>query len=210
MQPDPAAPAPTPADPGLPPVQPPSGGMILRLFLVPFLIVAVLVGVYLGGRMVHSSLTGAHAPERYLKRLDSDNPEIRWRAASDLSQELPRSPRLEIDAAFAVELAGRLRVALVDSADAEQAFAERYDRLSPAERDSQVNRDLLPRRKLVTFLAACLSNFAVPVGAPLLAEMATTVGGMEPGAQSERARAGGCSTWRCSGKTHPLRRPVRR
>lgn len=186
MQPDPAPPAPTPADPGLPPVQPPSGGMILRLFLVPFLIVAVLVGVYLAGRMVHGLLTGAHAPERYLKRLDSDNPEIRWRAASDLSQELPRSPRLEIDATFAVELAGRLRAALDDSAAAEQAFAERYDRLSPAERDSQVNRDLLPRRKLVTFLAACLSNFAVPVGAPLLAEMATTVGGMEPGAQSER------------------------
>lgn len=187
MQPDPPVPAATtPADPGLPPVQPPSGGMILRLFLVPFLIVAVLIGVYLGGRLVHAWLTGGNAPDRYLRRLDSNNPEIRWRAASDLSQELPRSPQLAADAAFAVQIAGRLRAALADSAAAEQAFAERYDRLSPAERDSQVNRDLLPRRKLVTFLAACLSNFAVPVGAPLLAEMATTTQGMEPVALAER------------------------
>src|SRR4051812_48080075 len=112
MQPNsPPSITPTP-DPGLPPVQPPSGQMILRLFLVPFTIVAVLVLLYLGGRALHDRLSGAHAPEHYLQRLDNANPDIRWRAASDLSQELPRSPKLQADAAFALELADRLRSAI--------------------------------------------------------------------------------------------------
>lgn len=185
MQPEPT-PQPPPLDAGLPPVQPPSGGMILRLFLTPFLIVAVLVGLYLGGRLLHGWMTGAHAPDHYLRRLDSPNPEIRWRAASDLSQELPRSPRLEADATFAVALAGRLRTALDEGAEPERAFAARYDGLTPAEREAVVRRELAPRRNLTMYLAACLGSFVVPVGAPLLAEMATQTDGMEPVALAER------------------------
>src|SRR5689334_4983195 len=68
---------------GLPPVAPPSGRFIAQLFLVPGLIVMVAVFIYLGSSyLVRSS----HTPERFLKDLDSDNPEIRWRGAHDLAQ----------------------------------------------------------------------------------------------------------------------------
>src|SRR5262249_19541016 len=76
---------------GLPPVAPPSGRFILQLFLVPGLIVAALVVVALG----LDWLFGGHRkPEKLLKNLDDPNPEVRWRAAADLSQILPRDDEL--------------------------------------------------------------------------------------------------------------------
>ncbi len=167
-------------------MQPPSGQMILRLFLVPFLIVAVLVGLYLLGNLFFGKSGRARSAEAYLRDLDNANPDIRWRAASDLSQQLPRSPEMAASAAFALALAERLEAALTESATAEREFAARGSSLSPAEREAKLNKDLAPNRNLIMYLAACLGNFSVPVGAPLLQQMAVQTDGMESEALAER------------------------
>src|SRR5947209_18261178 len=97
-----------PADPGLPPVTPPSGTMILRLFLVPALIVVGLVGLFLigpkianwAGQLVGRSWGEARSGEAFLRDLDDANPEVRWRAASDLAQVLLRNDQLAADVGF--------------------------------------------------------------------------------------------------------------
>src|SRR6516162_2649859 len=105
--------------PGLPPVQPPSGRFIVQLFVVPGLIVLAVVLVL----MAIAYSTSQNTPEYYLARLDSDNADIRWRAASDLAQILKRpeggSLRWKADAHFGLELAERLRKSLHDLGDAE-------------------------------------------------------------------------------------------
>ena len=88
--------------------------MMFRLFLVPFLIVAVLVGLYLVGQTLYGKLWRTRDPEKVLKDLDNANADIRWRAAADLSQELPRSPELAADAGFALGLADRLHAAMLE------------------------------------------------------------------------------------------------
>src|SRR5205807_1449186 len=99
-------------DPGLPPVQPPSGRFIVQLFVVPGLLVAVVVLVLWG----LFYLTARQSPDYFLRQLDSDNTDIRWRAAADLAQILKRpesgSLRWKADAHFALELSERLRLAL--------------------------------------------------------------------------------------------------
>src|SRR6266581_1331870 len=89
MQPGaPNPPMPPPAlDPGLPPVQPPSGRFIVQLFVVPGMIVLVVLMV-LRGLVYYCS--SALSPDYFLRQLDSDNSDIRWRAASDLAQILKR------------------------------------------------------------------------------------------------------------------------
>jgi hypothetical protein len=80
-------------------VAPPSGKFILQLFLVPGLIVAGLIGAWLVSRWLFGD---PHSPAKFLKGLDDDNPEVRWRAAADLSQVLPRDETLATDSAFAL------------------------------------------------------------------------------------------------------------
>src|SRR4051794_40116275 len=85
MQPGPSNPVPAP-EPGLPPVEPPSGRFIVQLFVVPGLIVLVVVMVLMG----LFYLTSRQSPEYFLRQLDSDNADIRWRGAADLAQILKR------------------------------------------------------------------------------------------------------------------------
>ena len=183
----PSAPASLPGA-GLPPVQPPSARMMFRLFLVPFLIVAVLVGLYLVGQTLYGKLGRMRDPDKVLKDLDNANADIRWRAAADLSQALPRSPELAADAGFALELADRLNAAMIDSATAEKAFAVTATALTPADRTAKVNKELEPRRNLIIYLGASLANFVVPVSVPLLEELAGQTADMEPTALAERRR----------------------
>src|ERR687894_61497 len=99
---------PTPDQPdhpkALPPVQPPSGRFIAQLFLVPGLIVALAVLLLLAFRYTIGS---GYTPESFLKQLDNDNADIRWRGASDLAQVLkrPESVGLKTDDVFALDLA---------------------------------------------------------------------------------------------------------
>lgn len=69
----------------LPPVQPPSAGFIVQLFLIPALIVAVVVGVWaLFGRMA----AGEQDWHVLAEELRSNNPHRHWRAALGLAQLL--------------------------------------------------------------------------------------------------------------------------
>ena len=73
----------------LPPVEPPSLGLIARLFLVPLLIVAVVVLVVLG---VHYLARSSWDPQSYLVQLEQEGPN-RWQVAHDFATQLSgRSP----------------------------------------------------------------------------------------------------------------------
>jgi HEAT repeat protein len=152
-------------------VTPPSGRFIVQLFLVPGVIVALAVLILLGFRYL---VGGSHTPQYFLERLKSDNnPDIRWRAASDLAQILkrPESTALRSDATFALDLASRLDAALDDLEREEKITAERIKSLPAKERERSWTR-LAPQRDYVQYLAAALGDFVVPVGASLLCRIA--------------------------------------
>ncbi|WP_437203533.1 HEAT repeat domain-containing protein [Planctomicrobium sp. SH664] len=74
----------------LPPVEPPSAGMIVQLFLVPALIVAVIIGVYaLFGRLASQELDW----RQLVVDVGSENSHVRGRGALGLAQ------MLDVDAA---------------------------------------------------------------------------------------------------------------
>lgn len=156
----------------MPPVTPPSGRFIAQLFLVPGMIVLVAVLLLLAFRYL---LGGGHTPESFLRQLDSDNADIRWRGASDLAQVLkrPESMHLRSDVRFAMELAHRLRSAL-DELDAEERhIQEKAAKSSTADREKlwRTSTTLRNLRNHVSFLAAALGDFVAPSGLPLLSEI---------------------------------------
>src|SRR5437870_3598056 len=106
---------------GLPPVTPPSGRFIAQLFLVPGAIVLLAVLLLLAFRYL---LGGAYTPSSFLRQLDSDNADIRWRGASDLAQVLkrPESVHLKADAQFALDLCQRLRASVDDLVTEEKSI----------------------------------------------------------------------------------------
>jgi hypothetical protein len=161
---------PSAAEPGLPPVEPPSGRFIAQLFLVPGVIVLGVVLLL----MAVFYLTTWRTPEYYLQQLDSDNADIRWRGASDLAQILKRpesaSLRWKADSHFALELAERLRGSLDELARSEKEIGDKVARLPAAEQDAAW-RKIASLRNHVSYLASALGDFLVPVGLPLLAEM---------------------------------------
>lgn len=69
----------------LPPVEPPSAGFIVQLFVVPAIIVAVIVGVYL---LFGQLASGEQDWRKQLTDIRSDNPHVRWRGAEGLAQML--------------------------------------------------------------------------------------------------------------------------
>ncbi len=69
----------------LPPVEPPSAGFLVQLFVVPALIVAVVIGVYLlFGRLASSEVDW----RELVVDLRNSNPHARWRGAYGLAQLL--------------------------------------------------------------------------------------------------------------------------
>jgi hypothetical protein len=179
---------------GLPPVAPPSGRFIAQLFLVPGLIVTVAVFIYLGSSYLVQS---SHTPATFLKDLDSDNAEIRWRGAHDLAQVLkrPESLTLASDPKFALDLAERLDRAAAEVEKAERATAadlanaEQGHKLTQAKRDAYW-RKLANARNHVLYLIACMGDFTIPVGAPVLGEIAVKDQGPEiKGLTARRRRA---------------------
>jgi hypothetical protein len=186
---------PPPAGAGLPPVQPPSGQMILRLFLVPASIVGVLVLLFLVGpklqgwfnRVLGRPPADARSADEFLRDLDNTNPEVRWRAATDLAQVLLRNDALAANADFNLQLAERLAAALDRSAAPEKEYAGRVAGLGAGEKARETAR-LEPDRKLIIYLTASLGNCMLPVGAPLLGRMAVQTSGMEANALAERRR----------------------
>jgi hypothetical protein len=177
-------------DPGLPPVSPPTGRMFLRLFGVPALIVGGLVAALVlfswVGKMLSGHGAGRSAGE-FLRGLDDPNRDIRWRAAYDLAQQLPRDDRLAADADFALAVAGRLDRAREASAAAERTFAERLPKMTP-EQAAGERKNLQPDRDYILFLGACQGSFLVPVGVPALEELARQDKGLERRALVEQRR----------------------
>src|SRR2546425_6631294 len=103
-----------PAD--LPPVEAPSAGFIVQLFLIPGLIVGIIVLVYLlFGKIAGSQRT----PDEYLSDLRSPNEERRWCAARELASILPHDEKWQADEGFAAALAGELQSRLSAGASSE-------------------------------------------------------------------------------------------
>jgi HEAT repeat protein len=151
-------------------VAPPSGRFIVQLFLVPGLIVAVAVLILLGFKFL---VGGTRTPDEFLRDLDSPNPDVRWRAASDLAQVLnrPESLALASDPRFGLELASRLRETLADI-NTEEKLARQRATQDSNKRTPTAAQILVPKRRYALFLINCLGNLTVPVGGPLLCDIA--------------------------------------
>ncbi len=162
---------------GLPAVHPPSGKFIAQLFLVPFIIVAVVVCFVIAINKWWSSTSWT--PEDYLKKLDNSDPDVRWRGAETLAQNLLRNDQLASDPKFALDLCERLRQALQANAAEEKALSQQRQPQSKAQTGKE-SKTLEAGREYVLFLSACLGNFTVAVGAPLLTEMAVSQEGSDP------------------------------
>jgi hypothetical protein len=182
-------------DPGLPTVTPPSGGMFFRLFGVPALIVGGVVLVLIVAQPLLNKASqfflgrswGSASPEQFLRDLDNPNKEVRWRAANDLTQVLLRDDHLASDSAFALQLVQRLRRTLDSSAPFEKTHAEQFAKLSSKENERELSK-LEPDRTYVLLLTQCLGHFMVPVGAPVLEELAVQERGLDPRALNARRR----------------------
>jgi hypothetical protein len=120
-------------------------------------------------------LTASRSPDYYLHQLDSENTEIRWRAASDLAQILKRpeaaSQQWKADPHFALGLAERLRKALDELARTEAETEAKLAALPTGAEQDAAWRRLAPQRHHVSYLAAALGDLHVPVGVPLIAEI---------------------------------------
>jgi hypothetical protein len=159
--------------PGLPPVLPPSGRHIVQMFVVPGLIVAVVVVLFLGCSGFWGWLFGlSSTPQQDLSRLESPNPDIRWRAANNLAQVLKRDNALACDPAFGLKLVQILAQELDRLDEQSQVLKEKGPTLSKEALQQQL-AELRTRRETVRYLSACLGNMSVPVGVPLLQRMAT-------------------------------------
>jgi hypothetical protein len=94
-------------DDALPPVEPPSAGFLVQLFLIPGLIVAIIVVVWL---LFHWLAQMGNDPREYVKKLRGNN-EVRWQAAVNLAGALHGAAGDEIkrDTAVANDLGDILK-----------------------------------------------------------------------------------------------------
>ena len=109
--PDRSSPSPLSSSDVLPPVEPPSAGFILQLFVIPGVIVAVIVLVWL--LFSHLAQMGRSDPDAYIAALDRNN-EARWQAAFNLANDLrnekgPQYEALRNDPNLARQLGDILR-----------------------------------------------------------------------------------------------------
>lgn len=149
------------------------------MFIVPAVIVGGILGI---GFVIYSFMNwlggGPRTPDKFLRNLQDGNPEVRWRAAADLAQVLPRDTALAANTGFALELAAQLRRALADNRASERVRLEQVRESGDDGRP--VSEALRAEREHIWYLIACLGNFQVPVGAPLLQEIALELKGPDP------------------------------
>jgi len=145
-----------------------SGRMIAQLFVVPGLIVAGAVIILLGFSWLAG---GARTPDGFLDGLKNPNPEVRWRTASDLAQVLQRDDALASNVPFGLELVKRLQDTLNDVA---KPVPLKPDAVADDQRRSAAQdwHNYKVRRSEAQYLAACVGNLSIPVGATVLADMA--------------------------------------
>lgn len=134
----------------LPPVEPPSAGFLVQLFLVPALIVGIIVSVWLA---FHWLAQLGNDPQAYVRTLRR-NTEGRWQAALNLANDLrgPGGAALKADAT----LAGELASILADEVKSGRPVGSGHS----AEQS----------RTLCVYLCRALGEFTVPeAAAPLVA-----------------------------------------
>src|SRR5262245_65693742 len=91
-----------------------------------FVAPALIVGIVVGGLIVWRCFVGVPpSPSKILHLLDEPNPEVRWRAAAELSQTLPRDPALAQDPEFTLAIVDHLRRAVADNRASEKVRKER-------------------------------------------------------------------------------------
>jgi hypothetical protein len=131
--------------------------------------VVVAVAILLG----FSWLVGlSRTPERFLQDLKSDNPEVRWRAASDLAQVLKRDPVLASNPHFCLDLADLLESAIRED--------EQAGRRNPVQSSAAALLEPTPATRFIQYLMNCLGTCSLPVGISLLAQVAQTDSGLDP------------------------------
>lgn len=126
----------------LPPVEPPSAGLIVQLFLVPALIVAVIVGVY----ALFGKLASTEQDWRQLAvDVRSENPYIRWRGALGLAQMLDADNARNTD-----------KEPLRENTQIAEALADLYRKLITVPNPDE------DELKEIEFLSKALGRMAVP------------------------------------------------
>ncbi|MBX7074033.1 MAG: HEAT repeat domain-containing protein [Pirellulales bacterium] len=136
-------------DDALPSVEPPSAGFILQLFVVPAVIVAIIVAVWL---MFTWLAHMGDNPSTYINALRRDN-EARWQAAVNLANAL-RQPNSKFK--NNTEIADELAQLLQDELE--------------ASRQSKSQADVRVR----VYICRALGEFNIPNGLPALLEAAKT------------------------------------
>ncbi len=172
---------------------------MLQLFLVPGLIVVVLVAIALAWRWLFG---GPVSKADFLDKLHNDNAEVRWRAAEQLAQVLQRDDALASDGDFArqlglmlLETRDRSREAEKDFLDSQKSIDKQRE-LTEQQRKEKVDAErtkVEADRTFISFLTASLGDFLVPVGAPVLKEIAAGKDGLDPKALVLRRRQ---AVWR--------------
>ena len=129
-------------DDSLPPVEPPSAAFLVQLFLVPGVIVAIIVGVWLA---FHWLAHLGNDPQAYVRTLRRAN-EGRWQAALNLANDLrgPNGSGLKADVKLASELGSILDDEVGSGRTGEQSETLRL------------------------YLCRALGEFSVPEAAPAL------------------------------------------
>jgi hypothetical protein len=102
-----------PSLPDLPPVEAPSAGFIVQLFLIPAVVVAVVIVVWLlFGKLAH----GEHDAMEYVRQLRS--PSASWRMAYELASLIRNDPKLANDPLLLGEMCDLLSYELDHPEDA--------------------------------------------------------------------------------------------
>ena len=170
---------------GLPAVVPPSGKFIAQLFLVPFLIVTLVVCFLI---TINWLVGGTRSPKDFLDKLDNVNPEIRWRGAEELAQYLQREEELAANPIFALELCDRLHSAVKELFAQEKDLAEFKKQQPDSSSLERRIKAFQQTENYVLYLSSCVASSIVPVGAPLLGEMAGAAHDVDAQASAQRRR----------------------
>jgi HEAT repeat protein len=147
-------------DDALPPVEPPSASFIIKLFVVPAVIVAVVVGVVLCFQWIAQTEVDVKS---HLDAIDR-NANNAWQCAHDLAKLLQNDEKLRADAVQAKRLSN--------------ITAERIKSGPPK---GETKEDVLQEVGLRVFLCKALGEFTTPAALPGLVEAARPVTSQSPG-----------------------------
>jgi hypothetical protein len=150
-------------DDALPPVEPPSAGFIIKLFVVPALIVAVVVGVVLCFQWIAQSEVDVKS---YLDAIER-NANNAWQCANDLAYLLHQDEKLRTDEPTATRLSGMVTA--------------RINSGPPKGDKDQISQEVGVR----VFLCKALGEFATPAALPGLVDAARPARDAGAGATDE-------------------------